>query len=126
MQVYGINSKDLREFTTTYKDLEKGVSRMPLSLAQLEDESVDQEIMDDFSGLMEHRSQAYSTKRSSLANARMPCDQESHKCAAAYQKSTSDSTVFFEDFKIINIVGKGTFGKVWFGANGNRCIWCRT
>jgi hypothetical protein len=28
--IYGIKSKDLREFTTTEKDMEKGVSRIPL------------------------------------------------------------------------------------------------
>jgi hypothetical protein len=28
--IYGIKQKDLREFTTTEKDLEKGLSRIPL------------------------------------------------------------------------------------------------
>jgi hypothetical protein len=30
LPVYGIKNKDLREFTTTEKDLEKGISRIPL------------------------------------------------------------------------------------------------
>lgn len=30
LAVYGIKNKDLREFCTTEKDLEKGVSRIPL------------------------------------------------------------------------------------------------
>ncbi len=30
LPIYGIKSKDLREVTTTEKDLEKGVSRIPL------------------------------------------------------------------------------------------------
>ncbi len=30
LPIYGIKSKDLREFTTTEKDLERGISRIPL------------------------------------------------------------------------------------------------
>jgi hypothetical protein len=30
LPIYGIKSKDLREVTTTEKDLEKGISRIPL------------------------------------------------------------------------------------------------
>jgi len=29
LPIYGIKNKDLRDFTTTEKDLEKGVSRIP-------------------------------------------------------------------------------------------------
>jgi len=35
LPIYGIKNKDLREFTTTEKDLEKGVSRIPLQLARI-------------------------------------------------------------------------------------------
>lgn len=38
--IYGIKSKDLREFTTTEKDLEKGISRIPLQLARIYEEDV--------------------------------------------------------------------------------------
>ena len=37
IDIYGIKNKDLREFTTTEKDLEKGVSRIPLKLARISD-----------------------------------------------------------------------------------------
>lgn len=30
LPIYGIKNKDLREFTTTEKDRDKGISRMPL------------------------------------------------------------------------------------------------
>jgi len=30
LPIYGIKNKDLREFATTEKDLEKGISRIPL------------------------------------------------------------------------------------------------
>jgi hypothetical protein len=30
LPIYGIKNKDLREFTTTEKDVEKGISRIPL------------------------------------------------------------------------------------------------
>jgi len=30
LPIYGIKNKDLREFTTTEKDLDKGISRIPL------------------------------------------------------------------------------------------------
>ena len=40
LAVYGIKNKDLREFCTTEKDLEKGVSRIPLQLARINDEDV--------------------------------------------------------------------------------------
>ena len=30
LPIYGIKNKELREFTTTEKDIEKGISRIPL------------------------------------------------------------------------------------------------
>lgn len=42
--IYGIKSKDLRECTTTEKDVEKGISRIPLQLARIYEEDVIEEI----------------------------------------------------------------------------------
>lgn len=42
--IYGIKNKDLREFCTTEKDLEKGVSRIPLQLARIHEEDVMEEL----------------------------------------------------------------------------------
>lgn len=77
LPIYGIKQKDLREFTTTEKDLEKGVSRIPLQLARIYEEDVMEELefstptsgssitspkhseptsaLDNYSGVMEHR-----------------------------------------------------------------------
>jgi hypothetical protein len=40
LPIYGIRNKDLREFNTTEKDLEKGFSRIPLPLARIFEEDV--------------------------------------------------------------------------------------
>lgn len=41
LPIFGIpKSKELREFTTTDKDLAKGVSRIPLQLSRLHDEDI--------------------------------------------------------------------------------------
>lgn len=83
--IYGIKQKDLREFTTTEKDLEKGVSRIPLQLARIYEEDVMEEIefspvsghgstatqseptsaLDNYSGVMEHRRQSYRNSMTS-------------------------------------------------------------
>lgn len=44
LPIYGIKGKDLREVTTTEKDLEKGISRIPLQLARIYEEDVMEEI----------------------------------------------------------------------------------
>lgn len=38
--IYGVNSKDLRDFTTTEKDLKKSISRFPLPEMRLNDEDL--------------------------------------------------------------------------------------
>ena len=75
LPIYGIKNKELKEFATTEKDLDKGISRIPLVLARIyeedllreedEDDSVmimtePVEIIDNYSHNMEHRSRAYS------------------------------------------------------------------
>jgi hypothetical protein len=40
LPIYGIKNKDLREFTTTEKDRDKGISRIPLTLARLYEEDI--------------------------------------------------------------------------------------
>jgi hypothetical protein len=40
LTIYGIKSKDLHEFTTTEKDLERGISRIPLQLSKLLEENI--------------------------------------------------------------------------------------
>lgn len=40
MPIYGVTSKDLRDFTTTEKDLKKSISRFPLPEARLNNEDL--------------------------------------------------------------------------------------
>ncbi len=40
LPIYGVKCKDLREFTTTEKDLERGISRIPLQLSRLNEEDL--------------------------------------------------------------------------------------
>ena len=40
LPIYGIRGKDLREFTTTRKDMQRGVSRIPLKMARLYEEDL--------------------------------------------------------------------------------------
>lgn len=40
LPIYGIKDKRLREFTTTEKDRDKGISRMPMHLARIYEEDI--------------------------------------------------------------------------------------
>lgn len=40
LPIYGVKSKSLMDFTTTRKDLKKGVSRIPLELARIRSEDI--------------------------------------------------------------------------------------
>lgn len=40
LPIFGIKNKELREFTTTKKDQDKGISRMPLQLARIYEEDI--------------------------------------------------------------------------------------
>jgi hypothetical protein len=85
LPIFGIKNKELREFSTTEKDLEKGISRIPLQLARIheediledgkdEDESPDakthgtlteqMDIQDNYLKDMARRSRAYSNRGS--------------------------------------------------------------
>lgn len=47
LPIYGIKNKELREFATTEKDLEKGISRIPLQLARIYEEDLVEEPSED-------------------------------------------------------------------------------
>lgn len=50
-----------------------------------------------------------------LEQADEPMTDES--CQTLYRKTITDYKVSFDDFKILSIVGKGTFGKVYLVQN---------
>ena len=79
LPVYGIKNKTLREFQTTEKDVDKGISRMPLRIARIYEEDVHidkednsgdaqtlvteaSEILDNYSKIMAHRRRAASSR----------------------------------------------------------------
>ena len=81
LPIYGIRTKELREYTTNEKDCEKGISRIPLQLARIYEEDIIEEtaaktnepsvmlmepleILDNYTKVLEHRSQAYNTRNS--------------------------------------------------------------
>jgi hypothetical protein len=74
LPIYGIKNRELKEFATTEKDVDKGISRVPLVLARIYEEDLlgDEfddsimvmtepvEIFDNYTSNMEHRARAYS------------------------------------------------------------------
>lgn len=40
-------------------------------------------------------------------------EEDGEDCTTLFRRSDTDKNVKFDDFKIISIVGKGTFGKVY-------------
>lgn len=40
LPIYGIKTKELKEFSTSEKDFERGISRMPLELSRLPEEDI--------------------------------------------------------------------------------------
>eukprot|EP00347_Sterkiella_histriomuscorum_P024519 403330825 len=131
LPIYGIKNKDLREFATTEKDIDKGISRQPLQLARIYEEDVVEEddlivdggqgglnepleIMDNYTKNLERRSRAYSNRGSQYGKPNQEVPQnEDGECQTVFQRSNSDGEVNFDDFRILSIVGKGTFGKVY-------------
>jgi len=53
--LYGVKFKKLAEFTTTRKDLKKGVKRIPLELARLNKEDPSQTSISDLSKQLEEK-----------------------------------------------------------------------
>ena len=80
--LFGIKDKELRDFTTTEKDVEKGISRIPLPLARIYDEEILEEeedssmstkstandltveALDNFKNVMDHRNKSYVVRSS--------------------------------------------------------------
>lgn len=81
--------------------------------------------MDNYSGLMQHRSEAATRKSISSSERRsLFLDEVLEKSSSTasdsqmiFQRRTTEVRVAFEDFVMINIIGKGTFGKVYLVQN---------
>ena len=77
--------------------------------------------MDNYNKVMEHRSRAYSNRNSMTASAgrennmieEMLAGKDKSDAQTLYRRQTIPGVEFgFDDFQMINIIGKGTFGKV--------------
>lgn len=125
LPIYGIKNKHLSEFTTTEKDRDKGISRIPLPLARIYEEDIIEEqdmvmttpheeldMLETYAFDMEHRKEAFSlSKRSDFGGEEFGSGNERDRSSTLFSR-TSIESVNFEDFRIIKIIGRGTFGKV--------------
>jgi hypothetical protein len=156
----------LREFTTTEKDLEKGISRIPLTLSRLfEEDLIDDKgefipvdpltnrskgggagedhqssYMEEIRGgtvkeeklyvdeiqlldeMIEHRKSAFSNSSGAARNNSYGDDKatdddgsfgDQKENLAPLFKRTTQTDANFNDFQIVSMIGKGTFGKVY-------------
>jgi hypothetical protein len=78
--------------------------------------------MDNYNKVMEHRSRAYSNRNSMTASAgrenpmidEIIAGKDKSDAQTLYRRQTIPGVEFgFDDFQMINIIGKGTFGKVF-------------
>ena len=146
LRMYGISKqRNLSDFVTTEKDVQKGNNRLPLNLARLYEEDImsDDEVekaalemkmkglevaklgdsegagifnQDDIMANIEHKQHAMRRKSSMM---KKPNPKQSPKAASVslYSKSETEDPAAFEDFKIIRLIGRGTFGKVYLVQN---------
>ena len=54
-----------------------------------------------------------SVKRFNKGDEDTPMQEESRESVHLYNKDKSEEAAVFEDFKIIKLIGRGTFGKVY-------------
>lgn len=147
LSVFGISkSKTLSDFVTTEADVKKGKNRLPLKLARvyeedlmsdeevakklselsLDDKSSDDALRSSDSSLfnqdtimanLKHKQESYKRKSSYYKRPKVEDNEDTGTGAAQslFHKDTSDAT--FENFKIVKLIGRGTFGKVYLVVN---------
>ncbi len=91
--IYGIPARFLKEFVTTKSDRKKHVFRIPDESHRLKTEDI---IKDDAE--LSAGSIMDSNKKNSIT---------------LYQRTKEDAYPTLDDFKIIHVLGKGSFGKVF-------------
>ena len=136
LKVFGIGrSKNLSDYVTTEKDVQRGNNRMPLNVARLyeedimSEESLDPErsifnqSQDDMVQNIEQRTQAMSRRKSSVRKKNINENDSLTPSSKLYCRDklpdeVDDISQFdFEDFKIIRLIGRGNFGKVYLVRN---------
>lgn len=112
----------MAEFTTSKKDLKKGVSRIPLELARIKDEgdglgsaSIKEADTEDFDHQMDERTSSYH--QNSIPN--FEIDKECSEILQGREKSSTlyskrrDQETTLDDFTVKKVIGQGSFGKVY-------------
>ena len=134
LRIFGISKqKSLQDFVASEKDVKNGNTRVPLALARIFDEDLlpeegmqqtlnHDESLDDILKNIQHKQNA-KRRKSSVKRAGMDEDsstnQESVKLfdRKSINKQNDDDDYKFEDYKIVTLVGRGTFGKVYLVKN---------
>lgn len=115
--------KNLSEFTTSKKDLKKGISRIPLEMARIKDENEDLELQfnipsddqENFNATMEERTSSYNANSIPQFEMDKECSQilqGREKSSTLYSKSR-DQVTTLDDFAVKKVIGQGSFGKVF-------------
>ncbi|CDW83270.1 protein kinase domain containing protein [Stylonychia lemnae] len=119
---YGVKPKALSEFTTSKKDLKKGLSRIPLEMARIKEENeseinfnIGDDDTEDFSNQMDERTSSYH--QNSIPNFQI--DKECSEILQGREKSSTlyskrrDQETSLDDFTVKKVIGQGSFGKVF-------------
>jgi serum/glucocorticoid-regulated kinase 2 len=93
LPIYGIPAKYLKEFVTTQSDRKKHLSRVPDESYRIKAEDIIKEETD--------------------LTARNIMDSNKKHSITIYQRVKEDAYPILDDFKIIQVLGKGSFGKVF-------------
>ncbi|CAI2363739.1 unnamed protein product [Moneuplotes crassus] len=134
LPIYGIDAKDLKNFTTTEKDKIKGKSRIPGEkyLMETEEVIVKEENSENPSTISTNEWDTEDYLKTSfrasavLSSFQIDLEDEEEKLkdSEIYRSSTLYSNAgaeecTLEDFKIKRVIGKGAFGKVFMVENKN-------
>lgn len=133
LKIFGIpRLKTLSDFVTSEQDVKKGNNRLPLNLSRLHEEDLIKEDdkkalnkaienmaiddADEFSKNIQHKRDAMARASSYImTDENDDFNQSRERSVSLFQR---EKEVYnFEDYKIVNLIGRGTFGKVYLVRN---------